>query len=326
MASESARLFNSAIAAAAVAATFRLGLLKELNGNGSVGLEDFCRRHEVDAGSLRALACALRTAGVVEYDEAAGAVSRGPAFDDVYVSKGYFYWLVAGYGPMLQHLAELVRTGHDRDRGPLRNGAEVARAAQDYGASFVDRTFLEVLRREPMSAVADIGCGSAQRLIELARSRPGLRGVGVDIDPEVVDLAQARIETAGLQDRLKALAGDLKTMEPTDECRDVDVIFSLFMGHDLWPRADCVQALRGIRGIFPNARRFLLCDTFRSGVLTGDDIPIFTLGFELTHAVMRQYIPTVEEWLDVIAESGWTCTRRTELGIPFSCIFELRST
>jgi hypothetical protein len=40
---------------------------------------------------------------------------------------------------------------------------------------------------------------------------------------------------------------------------------------------------------------------------------------------MRQYIPTVDEWMEVIAESGWTCERRRELGIPFSCIFELRS-
>ncbi|HMB68460.1 MAG TPA: class I SAM-dependent methyltransferase [bacterium] len=309
-----------------MAATFRLGLLKELHRDGSVTVADFGKRHEVDPGSLHALACAMRTADVVKYDAAAGTISQGAAFADVYASKGFFYWLIAGYGPMLQNLAALARTGHDRDRGPLRNGAEVARAAQDYGASFVDKTFLAVLQEEPLGTVADIGCGSAQRLIELARSHPDLRGVGVDIDPEVVDLAQARIETAGLESRLTALAGDLKTMQPTDECRNVDVIFSLFMGHDLWPRQDCIAALRGIREIFPNARRFLLCDTYQSGALTGDGIPVFTLGFELTHAVMRQYIPTVDEWMGVIEESGWTCTRRVELGIPYSCIFELRST
>lgn len=322
MSSETARLFNSTIAATAIAATFRLGFLEELERGDPVRLTDFCARHDVDPGSLRALVCALQFAGVVRFDEAAGVVSKGAAFAEAYAEKGYFYWLVAGYGPMLQHLAELAVNGSGN--GPLRNGAEIARAARDYGAAFVDRQFMEVLESEPFEVVADVGCGSAERLIQLARQLPDLRGVGVDIDDAVVELAKNRIAAAGLEGRLAVVPGDLKTMDSTPECEQVQVIFSLFMGHDLWPRPGCVEALARVRRIFPNAGRFLLCDTYRSDALTGKDIPIFTLGFELTHAVMRQYIPSVPEWMEVFEESGWTCAGRRDVDIPFSCIFDLR--
>jgi hypothetical protein len=53
-------------------------------------------------------------------------------------------------------------------------------------------------------------------------------------------------------------------------------------------------------------------------------IPIFTLGFELTHAVMGQYIPLESEWLEVFDEAGWDCANAREVGIPFSKIFDLR--
>ena len=111
---------------------------------------------------------------------------------------------------------------------------------------------------------------------------------------------------------------------PSPEFSQVDVIFCFFMGHDLWPRANCLSTLRGIRSVFPRAKRFLLCDTYRSDLLPSDETPIFTLGFELTHAAMGQYIPGLSEWMDLFQEAGWTCVDRRDVGIPFSAIFDLR--
>jgi hypothetical protein len=38
-----------------------------------------------------------------------------------------------------------------------------------------------------------------------------------------------------------------------------------------------------------------------------DNVPIFSLGFELGHQMMGVYMPTLDEWDGVFAEGGWRC-------------------
>ena len=97
-----------------------------------------------------------------------------------------------------------------------------------------------------------------------------------------------------------------------------------FMGHDLWPRPNALKAFHSIRGAFPNLKRFLFSDTYRSDFPAPGHTPIFTLGFEFTHELMGQFIPSVAEWEDLFEESGWELRKTHELAIPYSCIFDLR--
>ena len=53
-------------------------------------------------------------------------------------------------------------------------------------------------------------------------------------------------------------------------------------------------------------------------------MPIFTLGFEVTHAAMGQSVPSHQDWLDLFEETAWTLGDEYPIGIPFSCIFDLR--
>ena len=54
--------------------------------------------------------------------------------------------------------------------------------------------------------------------------------------------------------------------------------------------------------------------------------PIFTLGFEFTHALMGKCVPTLAEWKNALAESAWDLRATSELGIANSVIFDLRPT
>jgi hypothetical protein len=74
---------------------------------------------------------------------------------------------------------------------------------------------------------------------------------------------------------------------------------------------------------FPQAHTFLLADTYRSERITDPAAPIFTLGFEFTHALMRQYIPSIEEWRSFFDDSVWSLVAVHELEIPYSAIFQL---
>jgi ribosomal protein L11 methylase PrmA len=60
----------------------------------------------------------------------------------------------------------------------------------------------------PDDVVYDLGCGDGRLVIEAAR-RGAKRGVGIDIDPELVSRAQAEARSAGVADRVSFRAADL---------------------------------------------------------------------------------------------------------------------
>lgn len=319
-----ADIFNSAIAAAAIAALFDLGLFDELQERETISLREFCEKRGLHQPSILMLLYALECFDIVALSPAKDFVRPGKAFAATYRDKGYFLWLTRGYGYMWQHLSDLVKNGEGSFESARRDGGYIAKAGRDYGAQFVDEYFHTMLYQMPFQVAADLGCGSAMRLINLAKQNPAFRGIGIDINEGAVKLAQEAIVAAGLQDRLTIVRADAGRLEARPEFAEVEVLFCFFMGHDLWPRANCLQVLQKIRSVFPRLKRFLLSDTYRSDLPASRHVPIFTLGFEVSHAVMGQYIPSAAEWMDLFDEAGWTCVERRDLGIPFSTIFDLR--
>ena len=321
---ETARLFNSAIGAAVIAALDELGLFDELQQNKMVRVKAFCDKHDLHPASISTLLRTLDYLKIINLSPAGDIVCPGSEFADVYENKGYFLWLIRGYGHMWQNLSMIVKNEHRTGDFVQRNGKYIAMAGRDYGAQFVDSYFTDMLGQMPFRTAADIGCGSGERLINLAKAQPDFQGVGIEFNRDAAMLAQRSVAAANLQNRITVLHSDVKSLTSQPMLSQVEVIFSFFMAHDLWPRENCLQTLRHIRTVFPRVKRFLLCDTYRSDLSPSHEIPIFTLGFEVTHAVMGQYVPSIWEWLDLFAEAGWLCSEQQPIGIPFSCIFDLR--
>lgn len=324
MVNETTRIFNSAIGASSIAASFELGLLDELQASDPMDVEAFCDRRELSLWSVGSILAVLHRFDIVALSADRKTATRGPQFAETFENKGYFLWLMRGYGNLLQNLATIVEEGNCTTEGIGRDGKYIALAGRDYGAAFVDTHFTEVMDEEPFEVAADLGCGSAERLIGLARARPDFRGVGVEVNKGAVDLARRSIRHAGLEERVKVVHFDVKNLTYQPEFEGVEVLFCFFMGHDLWPRPNCLKAFRSIRSAFPQLRRFLFSDTYRSDLPAPGEVPIFTLGFEFTHELMGQYIPSLAEWEDLFQEAGWFCHGRRDLSIPYSSIFDLR--
>jgi len=324
MFSETTRLFNASIGASAIAASFELGLLDAIHENGSLEIEAFCAEKELSTYAVTSILMVLARYEFVTVNDDKTTATKGPKFEDAFKDKGYFLWLIRGYGHLLHNLASIVKDDKCTTDGIGRDGKYIAMAGRDYGGQFVDPHFTEAMAEEPFTVAADLGCGSAERLMGLARARPEFRGVGVEVNKGAVDLARRSIKAAGLEDRLTVVHFDVKNLVYQPEFEDVEVLFCFFMGHDLWPRPNCLKAFKSIRQAFPNLKRFLFSDTYRSDYPIPGDTPIFTLGFEFTHDLMGQYIPSAEEWEDLFAEAGWDFHGRRDLSIPYSAIFDLR--
>ena len=97
-------------------------------------------------------------------------------------------------------------------------------------------------------AVVDLGSGSAQLLIHLARCRPDIRITGFDLSDAMVELGTRAIEDAGLGGRLNLELGDMTTLGDLVPA-PVDVVTSVFSLHHLPAPEDLRRCLEGITQI-----------------------------------------------------------------------------
>ncbi|MFN0163559.1 MAG: SAM-dependent methyltransferase [Burkholderiales bacterium] len=98
----------------------------------------------------------------------------------------------------------------------------------------VVRAMLDLARVGSDDVVYDLGCGDGRIVIAAARER-GARGVGVEIDIDLVDRARVAARQAGVANRVRIERGDLFEMS----LRDATVVM-LYLGEDLntrlWPK------------------------------------------------------------------------------------------
>ena len=78
----------------------------------------------------------------------------------------------------------------------------------------VDR-MLALAKVGPRDVVYDLGCGDGRIVIASAK-KYGARGVGVDIDANLINQAEANAKAAGVESRVKFLVQDALTMNVSD--------------------------------------------------------------------------------------------------------------
>jgi phenylpyruvate C(3)-methyltransferase len=317
-----AGLFNGAVVSSAICAADEAGLLRLVHQRGHVGVGDAQAALAVHPVALDAVLRALESAAVVTVTD--GAIGPGALFDQVWRDRGYFHWLMRGYGRMLSQAGALMGNGYDAaEVRATRDAGAVAAAGRDYGGQYVDGVFDALVRRVGFRHALDLGCGSGARLVHLARAHPGCGFTGVDVDAAAVRVATATVAEAGLSDRIELRCADAADLPADDRLRRVDLVFSFFMGHDFWPYADVVKTLTSLAEALPRAERFLLADTCRRQQPADRAWPVFSLGFDYTHGLMRQCLPTLDEWRAMLADTPWQLAGVHELGIADSYVMEL---
>ena len=100
--------------------------------------------------------------------------------------------------------------------GPLRMTAQSRNLAPyvPTPADVVDR-MLTLAKVGPRDVVYDLGCGDG-RIVISAAQKFGARGVGVDIDANLINQAEANAKAAGVERRVKFLVQDAMTVDVSD--------------------------------------------------------------------------------------------------------------
>jgi len=80
--------------------------------------------------------------------------------------------------------------------------------------------------------VYDLGCGDAVMLIRPIEKFNAKKGVGIDIDPKILEKAKENVKKAKLQDKIELRVGDILNVK---DMADADVVL-LYIGDDLGER------------------------------------------------------------------------------------------
>ncbi|KAI0470418.1 methyltransferase MppJ [Xylariaceae sp. FL0804] len=276
-----AKFFNSAVIAAAIVAAWEA----------AVHVHSFAAKKDLDIDL-----------DVVGRNRDAGTVTAGQLLDETYEIMSLFHWLALGYA-----LRNKNRTGDYYSRDPVA----IADACAKAYTQFFDPVFLPAVNAlgYKYHAVADRGYGSGEQFMQLMERHASTTGIGIDIARPAIKDAAAEAARRGLGGRLAFIEGDVRTIAPQPGSAHVDLLTCFLLGHDFWPPGNCVAILRKLREAFLAARRFFLGDTTRvllntaaresKYAITTEDAPIFTLGFEVAHAMMGDYVPTMDEWRDL---------------------------
>lgn len=321
-----ASLFNSAVAAWAIAAAWEIGALDELHRARTLDTADFADRGGLDPASTTGLFRALSAVGLVRREGT--VVTALDGFDEMYRNKSFFHWLARGSAELFQQIPAVLRNENRTGSFYRRDSAAIAFACREIDQVTYAPAFWAAMGRVefPFTRVADLGCGSGARLMQILDRHPGTTGTGIDIARPALEVARAEADAAGLADRTAFLHGDVLSLEPRPEYADVELLTCFMMGHDFWRdgrRENAIATLRRLREAFPAARRLLIGDATRTD-LPDTDLPVFTLGFELGHDLMGTFLPTVADWESVFAEGGWELVRTNRIEMTVGeVIFEL---
>ncbi len=98
--------------------------------------------------------------------------------------------------------------------GPISAGflggrLSLAQPKKGYRAGMDAALLAAACDARPHERVIEAGCGAGAALLSAAARRPESRFVGIECDPEALALCRGNIAANGLQDRVRALEGDI---------------------------------------------------------------------------------------------------------------------
>jgi SAM-dependent methyltransferase len=336
-------LADTAAAATIVLAALgdRVGLFRELAAHGPGTSGELASRTGLSERYVREWLGGMFAAGYLTYDEAQHtyalpaehaptlAAEPGPAF----------------FGGVHQELIGAIQR-YDQVAAAFRHGGGVrpadlhpdvwagtSRFTAQWHQNMLVQQWLPLVpdttaKLQAGARVADVGCGTGQALIALARAFPAITGTGYDVHPPVIDQARQAAAEAGVGDRISFHALDAAAGLPGS----FDVITTFDVVHDA---ADPPGLLSSIREALRPGGRYLCLEINCSDRPGGNVGPIASLlyGFSILYCMTTSLgeggeglgtLGLPESVLRQLAvKAGFAQVRHVEMDNPFNSLYEL---
>jgi 4-hydroxy-2,2'-bipyrrole-5-carbaldehyde O-methyltransferase len=186
-----------------------------------------------------------------------------------------------------------------------RHGELVARTSR-VAEPVLGPFLVDLVRRRDARRVLDVGCGSGINLRHVARASDLVGGVGVDLDPVVVDLAARNLQAWGLAERFDVRRADVRD-SPDDLAGPWDLVL-LMQNVYYFAGDDRIALLRRLRELAP-VGAVVVATAIRG---TGDPFAAH-LDVVLRSTAGNTPLPTLDELRDDLAAAGFTSVEARHL-------------
>jgi hypothetical protein len=186
-----------------------------------------------------------------------------------------------------------LRTGRSFTPADL-DGELVARAARVLEPVVREALDAEVPGEGPFRLL-DVGCGAADYLYHAALRNRSLTAVGLEVLPEVAEVARRNVAAWGVADRVSIQTGDVRDRPPEPACDLVTLHNNVYY----FPVDARVPLLRHLRGFLKVGGRILVTTHCR-GSSSGGCLGLFAA---LTDGCGR--LPRWEEMVAQLGEAGY---------------------
>jgi len=316
-------VFNNLIQSHVLYALNNLGVLSYLKENPQIELEKLRLDLNIEEIPLIPLLKAALDHGVLDYKGALYSLS--PYGESAYEMIGFFTWAIGGYGDFFASIDKLNQN-KQLDIKQWVRGDQVAKGSDECYRHLMQPILHRAIDQIPFSNVADLGCGNAGKLIEFAKLKPEFRGLGIDISQSAINLAKENIKASQLEDRIELHCGNVLDALDSKVCfPDIETVTCFMMFHDLLNIPNLEESLFDkLKRTFPNVRYFLIGDTTAANLSNGEELPIFTSGFELLHQLMKVQLFDKEYYLNFFKKSGLQIQEVLSFGVPNTYLFILK--
>lgn len=237
---------------------------------------------------------------------------------------GFLTWAIGGYSDLLKQLPGIA-DGSVVNTYDFINGKYVAQGSDECNKNLMLPIFDQVMASLNFNNIADLGCGNAGKLIYLMNKYPNTRGLGIDINPDAIKLAQKNITSASLDNRIDLIEANV-FIEINNNSKifpEVDTVSCFMMFHDLLNMENKEESLfTYLNQTFPNVKTYIIADTVKAS--DKNEISIFTLGFELIHRFQNIQLFDLNYYLNYFKKAGFLNPIPVPFGVPNTYLFILK--
>lgn len=227
------------------------------------------------------------------------------------------------YGPVVRETTGLVTGSVRYGRDVRRHGGALSRHCATVFTRYYTSIIVEAMQSRTVRRPLDLGCGAGQLLIDACLRDPGMHGIGLDISPDAIAVAEELAREAGVADRVSFVVADAFDSSTWPEiCFSADALYSVGVLHEKFRDGeDAVVRILGQLATSLGDNTTLLIG---EPVLRYDDRENDS-DFYLVHALTEQGIPrNRSEWLRVIGRSDLVCRQIFTSAVgPRMCFFDL---
>lgn len=213
------------------------------------------------------------------------------------------------YGPVFNEMTALLSKEKLYGADVSRNGSALSRHSAVLFHTFHTPIVVSALRDLGASCVLDLGCGAGRSLVDACHRDPELRGIGLDISPDAIEVARRLAYEEGLTDRLEFVVGDAFRPDSwPDVCGRADALLAVGVMHEHFREGEAavIELLNVLAELMrQRIKGFVLGEPeLRYDVADNDP------DFYLAHIFTGQGFPLrCERWLELFPQTELECRR-----------------